>query len=44
LQAELFTQQDRLTWAPYFIVMVVALGLIWLSLTRISRPSLHREG
>jgi hypothetical protein len=44
LQAELFTQQDRLTWAPYFIVMVVALGLIWLSLTRIARPSLHREG
>ncbi len=44
LQAELFSQQDRLTWAPYFIVMVVALGSIWLSLTRIARPSLHREG
>ena len=44
LQAELFNQQDRLTWAPYFIVMFVALGLIWLSLTRIARPSLHREG
>lgn len=44
LQAELFIQQDRLTWIPYFIVLVVALGLIWLSLTRVARPSLHREG
>ena len=44
LQAEIITQQDHLTWVPYFIVAVVALGLIWLSVTRISRPSLHREG
>lgn len=44
LQAEVFSQQDRLTWAPYFIVVAVALVMIWVSLTRIARPSLHREG
>ena len=44
LQAEVITQPDRLSWVPYFVVAVVAIGLIWLSLTRIARPSLHREG
>ena len=44
LQGEVFSQQDRLTWAPYFIVVAVALVMIWVSLTRIARPSLHREG
>ena len=43
LQAELITQQG-LSWVSYFIVAIVAIGLIWFSLTRIARPSLHREG
>ena len=43
LQAELITQQG-LSWVPYFIVAIIAIGLIWFSLTRIARPSLNREG
>ena len=37
LQAELITQQG-LSWVPYFIVAIIAIGLIWFSLTRIARP------
>lgn len=44
LQAEIFNQQNGFTWAPYMIIAVVALVMIWLSLTRIQRPSLHKEG
>ena len=44
LQAEVFYQPNGFTWAPYMIVVVVAVVMVWLSLTRIARPSLHKEG
>jgi hypothetical protein len=43
LQAEVFSQANGFTWAPYMIIVGVALIMIWLSLTRIARPSLHKE-
>jgi hypothetical protein len=43
LQAEIFTQPNGFTWGPYMIVVGFALVMIWLSLTRIQRPSLHKE-
>jgi hypothetical protein len=43
LQAEVFNQANGFTWAPYMIIVGVALIMIWLSLTRIARPSLHKE-
>ena len=43
LQAEVFADSQILTFVPYFIVAVVAVILVWLSLTRIQRPSLHPE-
>lgn len=43
LQAEVFNEPNGFTWAPYMIVVVCALIMIWLSLTRIQRPSLHKE-
>ena len=43
LQAEIFDQPNGFTWAPYMIIVGVALVMIWLSLTRIARPSLHKE-
>jgi hypothetical protein len=43
LQAVVFDQPNGLTWAPYMIVAGFALIFIWLSLTRIQRPSLHKE-
>ena len=44
LQAEVFYQPNGFTWAPYMIIVVVAVVMVWLSLTRIARPSLHKEG
>ena len=44
LQAEVFYQPNGFTWAPYMIIVVVAVIMVWLSLTRIARPSLHKEG
>jgi uncharacterized membrane protein YuzA (DUF378 family) len=43
LQAEIFSQLNGFTWIPYLIVVVAGVAMIWLSLTRIQRPSLHRE-
>ena len=43
LQSEVFGQPNGFTWVPYMIVVGVALVMIWLSLTRIQRPSLHKE-
>lgn len=43
LQAEVFSDTEVFTFVPYFIVAVVAAALIGLSITRIQRPSLHRE-
>ncbi len=43
LQAEVFADSQIFTFVPYFIVAVVAVILVWLSLTRIQRPSLHPE-
>ena len=43
LQAEVFSDTEVFTFVPYFIVAVVVVVLIWLSITRIQRPSLHRE-
>jgi len=43
LQAEVFYEPNGFTWVPYMIVVVSALIMIWLSLTRIQRPSLHKE-
>ena len=43
LQAEVFNEPNGFTWVPYMIVVVCALIMIWLSLTRIQRPSLHKE-
>jgi hypothetical protein len=43
LQAEVFNQANGFTWAPYMIIVGVALIMISLSLTRIARPSLHKE-
>jgi hypothetical protein len=43
LQAVVFDQPNGFTWAPYMIVAGFALIFIWLSLTRIQRPSLHKE-
>ncbi|TRZ74207.1 MAG: hypothetical protein D4R95_01690 [Actinobacteria bacterium] len=43
LQAEVFSDTQYFTFVPYFIVAVVAVALIWLSITRIQRPSLHSE-
>ncbi len=43
LQAEIFFTHNGFTWAPYFIVAAIAMGLIVLCLTRIQRPSLHPE-
>ena len=42
LQTEVFIQPNGFTWVPYMIVVGVALVMIWLSLTRIQRPSLHK--
>ena len=44
LQAEVFYQSNGFTWAPYMIIVGVAVVMVWLSLTRIARPSLHKEG
>jgi hypothetical protein len=44
LQAEVFYQPNGFTWAPYMIIVGVAVVMVWLSLTRIARPSLHKEG
>ena len=44
LQAEVFYQPNGFTWAPYIIIVGVAVVMVWLSLTRIARPSLHKEG
>ena len=44
LQAEVFDQPNQYTWVPYMIIVGVAVVMIWLSLTRIQRPSLHKEG
>ena len=43
LQAEIFSQLNGFTWIPYLIVVVAGVAMIWLSLTRIQRPSLQRE-
>ena len=43
LQAEVFDQPNGFTWVPYMIIVGVAIVMIWLSLTRIQRPSLHKE-
>ena len=43
LQAEIFSQPNGFTWIPYLIVVVAGVAMIWLSLTRIQRPSLQRE-
>lgn len=43
LQTEVFWDTDAFTFVPYFTVALVAVVLIWLSITRIQRPSLHRE-
>lgn len=43
LQAEVFDQPNGFTWVPYMIIVGFALIMIWLSLTRIQRPSLHKE-
>ncbi len=43
LQAEIFNQPNGFTCVPYMIVVGFALVMIWLSLTRIQRPSLHKE-
>lgn len=43
LQTEVFNQPNGFTWVPYMIVVGVALIMVWLSLTRIARPSLHKE-
>jgi hypothetical protein len=43
LQAEVFDQPNGYTWVPYMIIVGVAVVMIWLSLTRIQRPSLHKE-
>ncbi|TSA51577.1 MAG: hypothetical protein D4R44_07650 [Actinobacteria bacterium] len=44
LQTEVFSAHPGLNFLPYCIVMILAMVLIWLSLTRIARPSLHSEG
>ena len=43
LQAEVFNQPNGFTWVPYMIIVGVAVVMIWLSRTRIQRPSLHKE-
>ena len=43
LQAEIFDSTQAFSFVPYLIVAAVAVVLIWLSLTRIQRPSLHPE-
>lgn len=43
LQTEVFEQPNGFTWVPYMIIAGVAVVMIWLSLTRIQRPSLHKE-
>lgn len=43
LQAEVFYQPNGFTWAPYMIILAVAVVMVWISLTRIARPSLHNE-
>lgn len=43
LQAEVFADTQVFTFVPYFVVAVLAIVFVWLSLTRIQRPSLHPE-
>jgi len=43
LQAEVFDQPNGFTWVPYMIIAGVAVVMIFISLTRIQRPSLHKE-
>jgi len=44
LQSTLFEGSSGMSWAPYFIVLVFAVALIFFSKSRIRKPFLHSGG
>jgi hypothetical protein len=44
LQSTLFEGSSGMSWAPYFIVLVFTVALIFFSKSRIRKPFLHSGG